>query len=184
VLIVRATKKLLQRLGRPTLADGEDSTTLVGEWYATALFWRPQVVLLVNESTLLPVLIPLAPAGTLLAGIPAEIATVLSAYGAPPAIVEEELRRMRDWRVGPTANRSVVGILNEFTYLAEAWRDSRTQPDVHALALRLAGTPCGPLYRRHVSPDRELAALLQSIGQDFSRGGDGGRPDPDRNDLR
>jgi len=28
------------------------------------------------------------------------------------------------------------------------------------LSVRLAGTPCGPLYKRDVSPDRELAALL------------------------
>jgi hypothetical protein len=28
------------------------------------------------------------------------------------------------------------------------------------LSLQLAGTPLGPLYQRHVSPDRELAALV------------------------
>jgi len=32
-----------------------------------------------------------------------------------------------------------------------------------ALAMRLAATPCGPLYSKHVSPDRELAALLRSF---------------------
>jgi len=54
VLIVRATKKLLDRIGPPTLREGEHSSTILGEWYATALFWKPQVVLLVNEPTLLP----------------------------------------------------------------------------------------------------------------------------------
>lgn len=59
MLIVRATGKLRQRLGRPTLREVEAAaTTLLGEWYATALFWRPQVALLVNEPTLLPVLMP------------------------------------------------------------------------------------------------------------------------------
>jgi hypothetical protein len=58
VLIVRATKKLLDRIGPPTLRDGEQSTTVLGQWYATALPWRPQVALLVNEPTLLPVLSP------------------------------------------------------------------------------------------------------------------------------
>jgi hypothetical protein len=28
------------------------------------------------------------------------------------------------------------------------------------LSLQLATTPCGPLYKGHVSPDRELAALV------------------------
>jgi len=33
-------------------------------------------------------------------------------------------------------------------------------PDLLALAIRLATTPCSPLYSKHVSLDRELAALL------------------------
>ena len=62
---MRATRKLLDRISPPTLRDGEQSTTRLGVWYATALSWRPQVALLVNEPTLLPVLMPLAPAATL-----------------------------------------------------------------------------------------------------------------------
>lgn len=161
MLIVRATQKLLRRVGPPTLQDGEQSTTLLGEWYATALFWKPQVALLVNETTLLPVLMPLAPAGTLPARIAQQIATVLTAHGAPPAIVEDELHRMRACRVARTANRSVVGVMTEFTHLAEVSHDSNPDPDLLDLALRLATTPCSPLYGRNVSPDRELDALLR-----------------------
>jgi hypothetical protein len=32
---------------------------MLGSWYATVLLWKPQVALLVNEKTLLPVLMPL-----------------------------------------------------------------------------------------------------------------------------
>ena len=35
--------------------------------------------------------------------------------------------------------------------------------DLVGLAVRLAATPCGPLYDRNVSPDRELAAILRVI---------------------
>jgi hypothetical protein len=49
--------------------DGEPSTSLRGEGYATALPRRPrQPILLVNERTLLPVLMPLAPSATALPG--------------------------------------------------------------------------------------------------------------------
>ena len=41
VVIVRATKKLLDRIGPPNLGEGEQSTTVMGQWYATALFWKP-----------------------------------------------------------------------------------------------------------------------------------------------
>jgi hypothetical protein len=162
---VRATQKLLQRVGPSTLQDGEHSTTLLGEWYATALFWKPQVALLVNETTLLPALMPLAPAVTLPTRISQQIATVLAAHGAPPAIIDDELQRMRPCRVARTANRSVVGIMTGFTHLVEVYRDSNPDPnpDLLDLALRLATTPCGPLYGRNVSPDRELGALLRSI---------------------
>jgi Domain of unknown function (DUF6933) len=139
VLIMRATQKLLQRVGPPTLQDGEQSTTLLGEWYATALFWKPQVALLVNETTLLPVLMPLAPAVTLPTRIAQQIATVLTAHGTPPAIVEDEVQRMRPCRVARTANRSVVGIMTEFTHLAEV----RHNPDPDLLDLR-----CGWPQRR------------------------------------
>jgi Domain of unknown function (DUF6933) len=161
VLIVRATKKLLDRIGPPNLGEREQSTTLMGQWYATAMFWKPQVALFVNEPTLLPVLMPLAPAATLLARFPQQLAAVLAAHGTPDAAIDEEQRQMRDRRLAKTANRSVVGIMNEFTFLAGAYSGDTPAPDLQALAIRLAATPCGPLYNKHISPDRELAALLR-----------------------
>lgn len=67
---VHATKKLLDRLRQPRVdpADAEASITALGPWYATAVMWRPQVALFVNERTLLPVLLPLAPASTCSSG--------------------------------------------------------------------------------------------------------------------
>jgi hypothetical protein len=67
---------------------------------------------------------------------------------------------MGDWRLAKTANRSVVGIMTEFTFLAEAFSADWAGPNLLALSLRLRETPCGPLYQRHGSPDRELAAHL------------------------
>ena len=163
MLIVRATKKLLGRIGSPNLGGGEQSTTLMGQWYATAVFWKPQVALFVSEPTLLPVLMPLAPAATLLARFPQQVAAVLTAHGTSQSVIDEELRQMHDRRLAKTANRSVVGIMNEFTFLAEAYSSDTAAPDLLALAMRLATTPCGPLYSKHVSPDRELAALLRSF---------------------
>ena len=158
MVIVRATKKLLDRLGPPTSAVEQASSTLLGDWYATAWFWRPQVALLVSEVTLLPVLVPLAPAATLLQRLGSQMAAVLDAHGTPAEVIDAELQEMNEVRLGKTSSRSVVGIMNEFTYLADAWRHD--EPDLLALAVRLAATPCGPLYKRHISPDRELAALV------------------------
>jgi hypothetical protein len=164
VLIVRATKKLRQRLRSATPYDGEPSSTLLGEWYANLLPWRPQqLILLVNEKTLLPVLMPLAPGATVPARIGPEIAAALAAHQAPAAVIDDELRQMRDCRFGPTANRSVVGIMNDFAYLADVYRHSDPSRSLAELGRKLAETPCSPLYRRHVRPDRELEAFLHLV---------------------
>jgi hypothetical protein len=105
---------------------------------------------------------PLAPAATLLARFPQQLAAVLAGHGTPDAVIDEEQRQMRDRRLAKTTNRSVVGIMNEFTFLAEAYRGGTPAPDLLALAVGLAATPCGPLYSKHISPDRELAALLHA----------------------
>ncbi|MCW3815724.1 hypothetical protein ONA91_14815 [Micromonospora sp. DR5-3] len=115
-----------------------------------------------NERTLLPVLLPLAPARSLPARIPDEIAAVLDAHQMPKAVIADELLNMRECRFATTANRSVVGVMNEFTKLAEIYADP-ARPNLVALSLRLATTPCTPLHQRSVSPDRELAALVRSI---------------------
>lgn len=109
MLVVRATKKLLSLVGPSTASDRECGTGLLGSWYATVLFWRPRVVLVVNEATFLPVLMPLAPASTMTGRIADQIATVLAAHDVPAAVVDQEQQHMRNVELGVTANRSVVG---------------------------------------------------------------------------
>ncbi len=65
---IHATKKLLERVKQPVEAPVAKPSTLLGSWYATVLFWKPQVALLVNERTLVPVLLPLGPAGRIANG--------------------------------------------------------------------------------------------------------------------
>ena len=119
MLIVRATRKLLDRVGGPSLAAGDYSTTVLGQWYATVLFWRPQLVLLVNASTLVPVLMPFAPSGTVCDRIGDEIATVLTVHQVAAPVVADERHRMLEVRLGRTADRRVVGAMTKFGRLAK-----------------------------------------------------------------
>jgi hypothetical protein len=160
VLVVHATKKLRARLGIMPAHTSETSTTQLGDWYATAMFWRPQIALFVNEVTLVPVLVPLAPAATLGPRFATALADVLAVHGASSEFVAAEMEEMDQFCLAKTSNRSVIGIMNEFAFLAEVHRSDKPEPDFLDLSLRLAETPCGPLYKRHGSPDRELAALL------------------------
>jgi len=160
VLILRGTARLRERrIGRDAEA-GEASTTLLGDWFATALFfWRPRMVLLVNTRTLLPVVLPMAPARTLADRVPVAIETVLRLHGVDEETLTAERDAMREVRVAPTDNRSVVGVMNELTRFAR-WEWDHDRPDAVSLSMRLSGVILGPLSRRAGSPDRELAAVL------------------------
>ena len=43
-MVIRGTKKFLDRVGRP-LSEPPPSTTVLGDWYANVLFSRPQAAL-------------------------------------------------------------------------------------------------------------------------------------------
>ena len=68
---------------------------------------------------------------------------------------------MADFQYSKTASRSQVGILNQLTYLAEGYRDQNQTTDLLQLSIRLSETPCSPLYKRAISPDRELLRLIE-----------------------
>lgn len=161
MLIVRATKKLAQRLGGFAPVPTEPDLPLLGEWYATVIFWRPQVALFVSESTLLPVFVPLAPASSVIRRLPAQLADVLRRQETTGAFIDKELSKMNEAVCLPTASRSMLGVLNEYVHLAgHAHAKEGGPPDLAWLEDWLAQTPMGPLHKRHGFPDRELAALL------------------------
>ena len=98
---------------------------------ATALYWKPQLALLVKEQTLLPVLMTLAPALTLAAKFSDELAAALSRHGASQEFIERELAAMTEVAMCKTTNRSVVGTMNEFSFMAEGYREY-PQPGRHS----------------------------------------------------
>ena len=92
-------------------------------------------------------------------------ALVFTELGLPDTLVSHEVAEMDSHQVTKTANRSVLGTMNDFTYLAEAHRAPKATTDLVELSLRLAQTPCGPLYRSHISPDREIIADCPVTGR-------------------
>ncbi|CAN5597437.1 hypothetical protein BH24ACT4_BH24ACT4_20930 [soil metagenome] len=157
---MRGTKKLRDRLKKAPAAGPDDqSTTELGDWFATALFLRPQVALLVNQRTFVPVLVELAPASTLLDRVPAAIEMVLRHHGLEQEFLSAERGAMREVRLAPTNDRRVLGVMNELTFQAEI-RQQEGVTDLVELSLDLAGVILGPLHNLGSSPDRALAAVV------------------------
>jgi hypothetical protein len=154
---LHGTQKLRDRLKRPLVTEVPPASTVLGNWYATVLFWKPQLALLVNERTLLPVLLPLSPISTLPERAGPELGRVLQAHGTDPAFIEREIAAMAEVVVAKTANRSVVGTMNEFAFEAGIYRDLCDAADLVGLALRLAQTPCSAIG--YSSPDRLLREI-------------------------
>lgn len=154
---LHCTAKLRDRLKRPLSDARHPATTSLGDWYATALFWKPQLALLVNERTLMPVLLPLAPVATLPERVGPAVARALERHGVAPGFIEREVAAMTDIEIAKTSNRSVLGTMNEFAFEAEVYRDHRGIADLLELAVRLAETPCGAI--KYSSP----AGLLREL---------------------
>ena len=153
MFVVHGTKKFLDRAhgAGPPPPDTGPGTNILGAWYATVLFWQPQVALFVNEPTRLPLFVPLAPATTIISRMTQTAATIFTALGLPEEFITHETTEMGTHQLTKTANRSVLGTINDFAYLAEAHPTAKNPTDLLELSLRLAQTPCGPLYRSHIS---------------------------------
>jgi len=156
---VHATKKLLTRVKVPYVATVETPTTSLGNWYATAMFWRPQVALFVNERTLLPVLVPLAPAALLLERFAEGLQVMLESLGASPSFIAEERWAMNEGSFAKTANRQVLGVMNRFEFELEYVRE-RYDADLLQLSLWQADTLAGPLRGGTRTPKEELFSLI------------------------
>jgi len=82
----------------------------------------------------------------------------------PAEFIDLEIDGMNEVVYAKTANRSVVGMMNEFAFLAEAFLDRGGLVDPLALSVKLAAVPCGPLSKGAGSPDRAVRELMSGGG--------------------
>ena len=146
MLLLRCTKKLLARLPPRSRGEGDEhvvSDTRLGDWTAHLFFiGRQQLVLGLNNRTLLPVLLPIAPNKTFLGRFVEASGEMLMALGIDRKAVLAEMAAMGECIVAPTNDRRVLGTLNDFGRMLEVYLDGRSLPDV---ALHLAEAPCSPI---------------------------------------
>jgi hypothetical protein len=157
---LHCTQKLLARIKQPVVPPVPAPTTALGNWYATALFWKPQVALFVNESTRLPVLMPLAPASNVAARFPLYLAEVLIALGVDPTFTAREIMAMVEVNFAKTASRSILGSMNDFTWLAGCETGRFALAELPTISVRLAQTPIGPMS--YQSPVQMLKKVVEN----------------------
>lgn len=144
VVTVRCTLKLLARLRVEPSKKERPPTSRLGDWHANLLYLSGgQVILAVNDRTLLPVLVPAGPGKTFVPRFLEALSEMLARLGVAPVVIEREFEAMAEVQLTATRSRVVLGSLNEFAFLLGARREWKG--DLVHESLRLADTPCGPL---------------------------------------
>ena len=147
MLVLRCTQKLLARLKQAENLLGVESTTRLGDWYGNILqLGRRQHLLFISERSRLPVILPIADAKRLGAVFPDAVCEVLAHVGIAAQDIADERSRMSEIAFGRTRNRSLLGTLNDFAFMAQVGNARRPEPESPEELMRfLAQTPILPL---------------------------------------
>jgi hypothetical protein len=124
-----------------------ESTTRLGDWYGNILrLGRRQHLLFISERSRLPVVFPISEARRLCTVFPDAVCERLAIVGIVAKDIADERMRMSEWAFGRTRNRSLLGTLNDFAFMAQSVDARRTEPESPEELMRfLSQTPILPL---------------------------------------
>jgi hypothetical protein len=147
MLVLRCTQKLLVRLKRTGVSADTESTTRLGDWYGNILrIGRQEYLLFISERSRLPVVIPIREKRRLATIFPDAVCAALSAIGVASSEIADERSRMSTIAFGKTRNRSLLGTLNDFAFMAQHGNGQQREPEPPEELMRfLARTPILPL---------------------------------------
>ena len=156
---IRCTKKLIDRVSPKALPSPVPPSTVLGDWYANLVFTRPeQYIVCISERTLLPVVVTAKDAKNLPGRLADATAEVLMAIGLAETDIDEEITQMRSAYFAKTADRRVLGSLNDFVFHFEHGTGSDLSVSILERTLRMARMPCGAIEYAYPS-EAALAAF-------------------------
>ncbi len=158
---LRCTGRLLKRLRQSPESNLPVPTNQLGDWYANLLnVDRHRLVICTSERTLLTVVVPIKDSGRLRERLRDAVGDLLITVGVPPTVSMAEIAGMETMPFGSTANRSVLGSMNDFVLQAEHYFYAATETVyLNELELFLAETPCKPLGYRN-----PIEATITALG--------------------
>ena len=121
---------------------------------------RPQqLVVCISERTLLPVIVPAKDIQRLPDRIAAAVAEILRKIGVAEEDVDAEIAEMQTADFSKTANRRLLGSLNDFVFHVQHGAAMHPELTLGERALRLARMPCAVLDFAYPS-EAALAAFV------------------------
>ena len=166
MVILRPTRKLNSLLPATEVIPTSSDTAL-GDWYVNRVVVdRQPLLLLVSSTSLLPMLIP----ARNVRGLPARLAALVEARlrrcGLDDRTIAAETLAMASVAVGPTVDRSVLGIMVDFAkavpYHLEPGQWGETT--LRIVEERLAATPCHAAlsWDRVIFPEKKAPEVLRA----------------------
>jgi hypothetical protein len=147
MVVLRCTQKLLVRLKQVDALPPVESTTRLGDWYGNTLrIGRRQHLLFISERSRLPVVLPITESKRLGTVFPDAVCERLAIVGVTAEDIADERARMSAIAFGRTRNRSLLGTLNDYAFMAQSVDARRTEPESPEELMRfLSQTPILPL---------------------------------------
>ena len=147
MVVLRCTQKLLVRLKQVGDRPAAESTTRLGDWYGNVLrIGRRQQLLFISERSRLPVVLLITESKRLSTVFPDAVCERLAIVGVTAEDNADERARMLEIAFGRTRNRSLLGTLNDFAFMAQSGDARRTEPESPEELMRfLSQTPILPL---------------------------------------
>ncbi|GAC1460233.1 MAG: hypothetical protein PVSMB1_10410 [Gemmatimonadaceae bacterium] len=147
MVVLRCTQKLLVRLKHVGELPPGESTSRLGDWYGNILWiGRRQHLLFISERSRLPVVLPIREVKRLGMVFPDTVCARLALVGVAAGDIADERMRMSELTFGRTRNRSLLGTLNDFAFMAQSGDARRTEPESPEELMRfLSQTPILPL---------------------------------------
>ena len=147
MVVLRCTQKLLVRLKQIDRLPPAKSTTRLGDWYGNVLqIGQRQHLLFISEQSRLPVVLPITESKRLSTVFPDAVCERLAIVGVAAEDIADERARMSEIAFGQTRNRSLLGTLNDFAFMAQSGDARRTEPESPEELMRfLSQSPILPL---------------------------------------
>jgi hypothetical protein len=147
MVVLRCTQKLLVRLKQVDDLPPVESSTRLGDWYGNIVrIGRRQHLLFISERSRLPVVLPITESKRLNTVFPDAVCERLAVVGITAEDIADERARMSEIAFGATRNRSLLGTLNDYAFMAQSVDARQTEPESpEELMQFLSQTPILPL---------------------------------------
>jgi hypothetical protein len=161
MVTLRLTHKLQKLLEIDLTEQLRSTTSKLGDWYANFVpTYSGDLILFVNEKTLLSVAIPMWESNHLLLLFRLRVGNLLGMIGIPSKVIDQELQHYNDIQLDKTRNRRVLGSMNDIAFqyqgIAEMAENKRDLSLSNA-EYQMSQMPCKPIdYRAPMDVAKEL----------------------------